>query len=164
MGADGVEVPQQGHVQLRVRRAEVRQDALNKQLGSPVGIGGAAHGEILPDGNAGGVAVHRGGGRKDEVPHPVAAHDLKEGEGALQIIRVILQRFPDAFAHRLQSREVDHGGDARIRGKYRLQRGRVAGVRLVKRDCFPGDPFHPAEGLPAGVHQIVHRHDFISAL
>ena len=62
MGADGVEVAQQRHIQGRVGGADVGEDALLEQLAGAVGVGGAADGEVLPDGHGSRVAVDRGGG------------------------------------------------------------------------------------------------------
>ena len=52
MGTDGVEVAQQGHVQLRVSLADIGQDALGEGLGGAVGVGGGTNGEILGDGHS----------------------------------------------------------------------------------------------------------------
>ena len=47
VGADGVEVAQQSHIQGGVRLADIGEDALGHGLGGAVGVGGGTHGEVL---------------------------------------------------------------------------------------------------------------------
>ena len=162
VGTDGVEVPQQGHVQPGVGGADVGQDLLLEQLGGAVGVGGASGGEVLLDGDGVGVAVHRGGGGEHEVLHPVAAHGLEQVQGADQVVGVVLQGLGHALAHRLQSGEVDHGVDVRVLGEQGLHLVLMAQLGPDEGDGLPGDFLHPAQGLLAGVVEVVRHHDLIA--
>ena len=164
VGADGVEVAQQRHVQRGVCGADVGQDALLEQLGGAVGIGGASGGEVLPNGHGGGVAVHRGGGGEHEVLHPVAAHGLEQVQGADQVVGVVLQGLGHALAHRLEPGEVDDRVDAGVLGKQGLHLVLIAQLRLDEGDLFPCDLLHPDQGLLAGVVQVVRHHDVVAGV
>ena len=164
MGTDGVEVPQQGHVQRGVRFAVVREDALNEQLGGAVGVGGAASGEVLPDRHAGGVTVHGGGGGEHEVLHIVGPHGVQQYQCADQVVGIVLQRLSHAFANSLQTGEVHDGVNVGVLGEQGLRGGGIAQVRLHKGDGLAGDLLHPAHGFLTGVAQVIHHHDVVTGL
>ena len=164
MGADGVEVAQQGHVHGGVGGAVVGEDPLDKKLGGAVGIGGAAHGEILSNGHGGGVAVHRGGGGEDEVLHAVTAHGVEQHQAVDQVVGIVLQRLADTLAHGLESGEVHHGVNAGILLKQRLHLVGLTQVRLDKGNGLAHDLLHPAQRLLAGVYQVIHHDDVVARL
>ena len=116
MGTNRVEVTQQRHIQLRVSLAAVGQDARGKDLGGAVGVGGAAHGEILADGHAGGVAVDRGGGGEDDVVAVVAAHDIQDVQRAGQVVGVVLDGLGNALADGLVGGELDDSVNVLVLG------------------------------------------------
>ena len=164
MGADGIEIPQQGHIQRGVCCAVIGENALLEELGGAVGIGGAAGGEILPDGHGGRVAVHRGGGGKHKVLHTVGPHGLEQVQRADQVVGIVLQRFADALSHGLEPGEVHHGVNLRVLGKEGLHLLQIAQLRLDKGDLLPHDLLHPADRLLTGVIKIVRHNDIIARL
>ena len=164
VGADRIKIAQQGHVQARIGLAVVDEDALNKELGGTVGIGGAAGGEVLPDRYGGGIAVDGSGGGEDEVLHIVAAHSLQEHEGTAQVIAVILQGLRHALTHRLQTGKVNHCVDVRMLGKKGLHLMGIAQLGLDEGDGLAGDLLHSTEGLLAGIAEVVRHHNVISRL
>ena len=117
MGTNRVEVTQQRHIQLRVSLAAVGQDALGKDLGGAVGVGGAAHGEILADGHAGGVAVDGGRGGEDDVVAVMAAHNVQNVQRAGQVVGVVLNGLGNAFAYSLVGGKLDNAVNVLVLGK-----------------------------------------------
>ena len=91
-------------------------------------------------------------------------HGLEEVEGADEVVGVILQGLGDALAHGLQPGEVDDGVNVRMGGEESLHLLQVAELRLDEGDIFPHDFFHPADGLLAGVVEVVRHDDVIARL
>src|SRR5699024_9691586 len=106
-----------GGIQFRVSSAAVGENALGEGFGGAVGVGGAAHGEILTDGHAGGVAVDGGRGGEDDVMAVVAAHNIQDVQRATQVVGVVLDGFGDALANRFIGGELDHAVNIGIFGK-----------------------------------------------
>ena len=129
-----------------------------------MGVGGAAGGEVLTDGHAGGVAVNGGGGGEDEVLHSVTAHGVKEHQAVDQVVGVVLQGLGYALAHCLQTGKVDDRVDVGVLGKESLHLSLVAQLGFYKGNFFAGDLLHPAQGFLGRVDQIVCYHDLIARL
>ena len=155
MGADGVEVAQQRNIQLGVSLATVGQDALGKHLGGAVGVRGAAHGEILADGHAGGVTVDGGRGGEDDVVAVVTAHDIQNVQRAGQIVGVVLDGLGNALTHSLVGGELDHAVDVLVLGEDLLNGGFVGHVSLDKAEVLACDLLDAGQSLGAGVVVVI---------
>ncbi len=94
----------------------------------------------------------------------MAAHGLKQVEGADQVVGVVLQGLGHTLPHGLQPGEVDHRVDAGVLGKEGLHLVLIAQLGLDKGDLLPGDLFHPAERLLAGVVQVIRYHNVVARL
>lgn len=162
MGADGVEVPQQGHVQGGVGGANVGQDALGKGFGGAIGVGGGAHGEILGDGHSSRVAVDRGGGAEHKVLAAVAAHHVQDHQRAVQVVGVVLDGLGDALAHCLIGGKLDHSVNVRALGKDLLHILLAGHVSLIEAEVLAGDLLHPLQRGVAGVVEVVRHYDVIA--
>ena len=159
VGADGVEVAQQGDVPARIAKLQVGQDLLDEQLGATVGVGGRG-GEILADGDAGRVAVDGGGGTEDQVAHPGVGHGAAQAEGSANVVVVVLKGDLGGLAHRLEPGEVDDGVERPLLVAEDRRQGRlVAQVDAGESGGDTGDRRHPAQGLGLAVHQIVDDED-----
>ena len=163
MGADGVEVTQERHVQIGVCRAAVGENPFQHQLGVAVGIGGRTGG-VLPDGHRLGVAVDGSRRGKDKIAHSVLTHHIEHRQGIGQVIGVILQRLAHALPHRLEGGKVNDGLNVRVGIKEGLGGPAVAQIRFHKGHRLPGDLLHPPEGFPAGVDQVVGHYYVIARL
>ena len=161
MRTDGVEVTQQRNVQLGVGVAAVGQDALGEHLRGAVGVRGAADGEILADGHAGGVAVDRGGGGEDDVVAVVAAHDVQNVQRAGQIVGVVLDGLGNALADGLVGGELDDTVNVLVLGKDLLHGVLVGHVGLDKTEVLAGDLLDAGQGLGAGVVVVIGYNDVV---
>ena len=72
-------------------------------------------------------AVHGGGGAEDQLPDAVGLHGRQQGQRAVQIVAVVVQRQAHRFAHSLQTGEVDDAVDG-VLLKDPLQGGGIGGV------------------------------------
>ena len=161
VGADGVEVAQQRDAPVLVRHPEVAEDVLDHQLGRAVGVGGR-EGEVLPDRDRFGRAVNSGGGAEDQVLDPVFLHQLTEDEGAGDVVVVVAERLGDAFADRLEAREMDDRVDLGL-GKDLFKTLAVEEVDLVEFEVLAGDLADAVEGLGLGVDKVVDNDEFLPA-
>ena len=94
----------------------------------------------------------------------MAAHGLEQIQGADEVIGVVLQRLGNALTHRLQTGKVDHRVNAGVLDKQVLHLGLTAQLGLDKGYLLSRDLLHPAQGLLAGVAQIVRYHDVVPRL
>ena len=68
----------------------------------------------------------------------------------------------NAFTHGLVCREMDDGVDLRMGGEQRVHGLAVAQVHIDEGDLFAADLFHAAQGLLAGIVQVVGHDDLIT--
>ena len=162
VGADRVEITEQSHVQSGVGSAVIGENALNKQLGGAVRIGGAAGGGLLTDRHGFGISVNRGGGGEHEILHIVSAHDVQQVQRADQIVGVVFQGLGNALADCFQTCEMDHGVDVGILGKEGFDLGDLAQLGALEGDFFAGDLHYTADSLLAGVAEVVGHNDVIT--
>ncbi len=157
MGADGVEVAQQHHVPLVVGAEEVGKDALEHGLGLAVGVGGLVQRAGLGDRDLLGFAVHRGGGREDDVLHAVVAGNVEQHQRAGHVVPVVLKGLLGAFAHGLEAGEVDDGVDAVLGegalARLAVQDGSLHELQLVGRSV--GELADAVHRHQAGIGQVV---------
>ena len=164
VGTDGVEVAQQGDVQLRVRLADILQNALGEGLGGAVGVGGLAHGEVLGDGHGGRVAVDGGRGAEHEVVAVVAAHHIQNDEGAVQVIVIVLDGLGDALAHSLIGSELDDGVDVRALGEDLLHVLMLGHVRVVEAEVLAGDLLDTVKHHRRSIVIVICHHDIVARI
>ncbi len=162
--AVGVEVPQVGLVQAGISFADVGQNPLGEHLGGAVGVGGGADGEVLGDGDAGGVAVDGGRGAEHKVVAVMAAHHVQDGEGAVEVVGVVLDGLLDTLAHGLVGCELDDGGDVRAFGENVLDLLGVGHVRLKEAEVLAGDLFDAVQHDRAGVVEVVCHHNVVACI
>ena len=164
VGTDGVEIAQQGHVQLRVCMADILQDALGKGLGGAVGVGGSTHGEVLGDGHTGGVAVDGSGGAEHEVVAAVAAHHVQNDQRAVEVIVVVLDGLRNAFAHSLVGCKLDDSGNVRALGEDLLHVLVAGHVCLVEAEILAGDLLDPVQNHRRSVIIVICHHDIVASV
>ena len=164
VGADGVEVAQQSHVQGGIGLAVVHENLLDEQLGGTIGIGGAAGGEVLTDGHRGGIAVHGGGGGEYKVLHVVGPHGVEQHQGAGEVVGVVFQGLGNALTHGLETGEVDDRINVGVLVEDLLHGGCIAQVCLHKGNGGASDLLHAMNGLGAGVDEIVHDDNVVAGL
>ena len=120
MCADGVEVAQQHNVPFVIADIKVGEYLLEHRLGLAIRIGGRVLRAIFRDGDEFRFAVNGGTARKHDVLHTMSARDVAQDERASNIVPVVLERFRNAFANRLEACEMDDGIDV-PGGEYMLE-------------------------------------------
>ena len=100
-------------------------------------------------------AVHGGGGAEDQLPHAVGLHGCQQGQRAVQIVAVVVQRQAHRFAHGLQPGKMDDAVDG-VFLKDLFQRGLIGGVRLIASDGLSGDLRDALGHDGAAVGVVVH--------
>ena len=142
------------NVHLRLGDGDVAQDLFVHELRPAVRVG-RPRGEALIHRHTGGVSIHGGRGREDDVAASRLRHDLEQREGALHVHLVVQLRLRHALAHRLEPSEVYHRAHVVLRehGRHRFL---VADVGLVKRGLASGELLHALQALEVGVAQVVH--------
>ena len=158
VGADGVEVAQHRHIHAGVGLADVGQDPLGEHLGGAVRVGGVADREVLGDGDAGRVAVDGGRRAEHKVVAVVPAHDVQDGQGAVEVVGVVLDGLVDALAHRLVGCKLNDGGDVGALAEDVLDVIGLGHVRLIEAEVLAGDLLDAVQHHRAGVVEVV-RHD-----
>ena len=164
VGADGVEVAQQRHIQAGVSLADVLQDALGEGLGGAVGVGGSTHREVLGDGHTGGVAVDGGGGAEHEVMAIMMAHHVQNDQRAVEVIVVVLDGLGHALAHSLVGCKLDDGGDVRALGEDLLHVLAAGHVCLVEAEILAGDLLDPVQNHRRSVIIVICHHDIVASV
>ena len=164
VGTDGVEVTQQGHVQLRVSLADIGQDALGEGLGGAVGVGSGTNGEILGDGHRGGVAVDGGRRAEHEVVAVVAAHHVQNDQCAVQVVVVVFDGLGDALADSLVGGELDDGVDVRALGEDLLHVLVSGHIRIVEAEVLPGDLLDAVEHHRGSIVVVVCHHHIVACV
>ena len=136
---------------------QVAQDLFDRKLAAPVGIGGRQR-MVLGQRQALRIAVHRSRRTEHQGPHTRRTHRLDQPQSAHDVVVVVLERFGDRLADRLQAGEMDHRRCLAV-GQHRAQRRRVTDVALYQRRLSAGDALHPAQRFRIAVAEIVeHRH------
>src|SRR5699024_11291686 len=110
------------------------------------------------DGDAGGVAVDGGRRAEHKVVAVVAAHDVQDGQGAVEVVGIVFDGLVDAFAHGLVGRKLDDGGDVGALAEDVLHVAGPGHVRLIKAEVLAGDLLDAVQHHRAGVVKVV-RHD-----
>ena len=162
VGADGVEVAQQSHVQGGVSLADIGEDALGHGLGGAVGVGGGTHGEILGDRHTGGVAVDGGGGAEHEVVAVVPAHHIQDDQRAVEVIVVVFDGLGHALADGLIGCELDDRRDVGTLGEDLLHILVFGHIGLIEAEVLAGDLLDAVEDHRGCIVVIV-RHDNVVA-
>ena len=160
MGADGVEIPEQHDVPLRIRRVQVREDLFQHGLGAAVGIRDFSLRAVLGDRDKGRVPVDRGAGGEHDALHAVAPHAVAEDQGPGDIVVIVFQRLVDRLTHCLQAGEMNDRVDLFL-FKDRVQLLPVQNADLIEPDLLSRDLRDPVQGLAAGVYQVVDDNDLI---
>ena len=161
--ADGVEIPQQRNRPIGIGVSHVLKDLLNHVLGPAIGIGAAARMHVFHQGHFVGHAVYRGGRAEHKALHAVPAHGLAQGEGAIQVVAVILQRLGNAFAHCLIACKVDNRVKG-VRGKYLVQRGRVGNIYVIAAYGLARDGLQAFQHALAGVVEVIGNYGLMPGL
>ena len=162
VGADGVEVAQQSHVQGRVSLADIGEDALGHGLGGAVGVGGGTHGEVLGDRHTGGVAVDGGGRAEHEVVAVVPAHHIQDDQRAVEVIVVVFDGLGHALADGLIGCELDDRRDVGTLGEDLLHILVFGHIGLIEAEVLAGDLLDAVEDHRGCIIVIV-RHDDVVA-
>ena len=162
VGADGVEVAQQSHVQGGVRLADIGEDALGHGLGGAVGVGGGTHGEVLGDRHTGGVAVDGGGGAEHEVMAVVLAHHIQDDQRAVEVVVVVFDGLGHALADGLIGCELDDRRDVGTLGEDLLHILVFGHIGLIEAEVLAGDLLDAVEDH-GGCIIVVVRHDDVVA-
>ena len=92
MCTDGVEVAEQHDVPFGICLLDVHEHLLQHGFGPAVRIGAHALGALLGDGDDGGITIHGGRGREDEILATMLAHHVAQYEYAVHIVLIVLQR------------------------------------------------------------------------
>ena len=161
--AHGVEIAQQDDVPCVVCTEDVAQHEFLEVLARAVGVGRAADGALLGEGEVFGSAVDGRRRREDELLDAMRLHRFEEHKGAVEVVVVIFDGFLHALAHRFKPREVDDGVK-RVLREDALHHGAVADVRIVKPDLFARDLLNAAERFFARIGKIVDDYDAVAAL
>ena len=162
VGADGVEVAQQRHIQAGISLADILQDTLGEGLGGAVGVGGGTHREVLGNGHAGGVAVDGGGRAEHEVLAAVAAHHIQNDQCAVEVIIIVFDRLGDALAHSLVGRKLDDRGDVRALGEDLFHVLVASHICLIESEVLAGDLLHAVQHHRGSIVVVI-CHDHVVA-
>ena len=164
MRADGVEVAQEHDVPALVRHVQVAQHLLVHRLGAAVGVRCRLEGRVLGHRHVVGLAVDRGRGREHNVAHAVVAHGAGHRQRAAQVVLVVLDGLVHRLAHRLVGGEVDDAVDV-VLLEDAVEQGGVADVPPIEGADLPArDALDAAQGLLAGVGEVVDHHDLVARL
>ena len=135
---------------------QIFEDLLDDQLGAPVGVGGAA-GEILADRQAGGIAVDGGRGAEHQIVHPGPFHRLQQGEGAAEVVLVVIQWNAGRLADRLEGGKVDHRIDL-LFGEDPVQQSPIANIPLIEQGLLAVDGGDSGQHAALAVAEVVDHH------
>ena len=160
MRADGVEISQQHGAEIGMRGYVIGQDSFDHNLGPSVGAGGLQSRHFLFIGMGIVGAVYRGGGGEDQLFAAGILHGFQQGEGAVDVVAVILKRHAYALADRLVSGKVNDGVDAVTR-EDALENVRAA-VDAIEVGCLAGNLLDPVDDVCAGVGQIIDDDDIVT--
>ena len=163
MSTDGIEVAQQDRAEVRVCGAVVGQNPLDHHLGPAIGrrrLNGR-HFFLVGMGIVGTVNSCRR--REYQLFAACLLHDFQKGQGAVQIISVILQRLPDTLTHGLETGKVDHGINFVVLEDL-LQFHFVSAVDLIECGHSACDLTDPVAYIPAGVAEIIHDDGMVACV
>ena len=163
MGADRVEVAQQGDAPLRLRFLQIGQDLLHHQLAFAVRALRRPGREAFNVRDFRLIAVDGGGGAKDEVFDVGRAHGGDETQGTVDVVVVILERLRNGFTDRFQTREVDHRFDGVVVKDLGHQRF-IADVAFHEGGLFTAKAFNHRQHAALAVAQVVENDDVMTVL
>ena len=162
VGANGIEIPQQGHSPTLGSRGCIGQDPLAHCLGLPIGVGRRQELHGLHHG--GGVfPVDRRRGAEDETFHPMGQGEPGQDDGAEEVVAVVVQRLGDGFSHGLEACEVDDPVEA-VAFEDRLHGVLIGGVGLMELWRPAADLADLIHYLSVAVAEIVHQDYFVSCV
>ena len=163
MGTDGIEIAQQHRTEVGMCCHIVGQNSLDHDLGPAVGAGGldGRHFFLVGMGIVG--TVDRRGGGENKLLAVKFLHHFQQGEGAVQIVAVVLQGLLDALAHCLKCGKVNDRIDF-VGSKNLAQCVFVLAVQLVKSRAGAGDGFNAIDDLCLGIGQIIHNDGLMACL
>ena len=164
VGADGVEVAQQSHVQGGVSLADIGEDALGESLGGAVGVGGGTHGEVLGDRHTGGVAVDGGGRAEHEVVAVVPAHHIQDDQRAVEVIVVVFDGLGHALANGLIGCELDDRRDVGTLGEDLLHILVFGHIGLIEAEVLAGDLLDPLQHHRRSVIVVIGHHHIVASV
>ena len=167
MSANGVEVTEQHDVPLGVGGVDVHKDLLDHPLGPTIGVGRGLLRILLGDGRVVRVAVDGRGAREDDGLAAMAAHDVDEHQGVLDVVVVVLDGLAHRLADGLKAGKVDDTVD--LMGIEDLvHRIAVEHVGLVEGEVLGGlvahDGLDAVDGDGAGVGEIIDDDDLVATL
>ena len=137
VGANRIEITQQGNPPGRVAAGQVLQYFFQHQFAATVGIGGGER-EVLAYRYAVRVAIDSCRGGKHQLMHARFGHALEQYQAAGQVVVVIAQGLGDGFAHGFVACKMNDCRE-RMFGKQRTQSRAVADVGLHVQGAAPGD-------------------------
>ena len=162
MGADRIEIAQQGELPGGIEAEKILQNRLDHGLAAAIGVR-RPQGMILAHRHRVGVSVDRCRRAEDQLPDSGFRHRLAQRQRAADVVFVIVQRPRNGLLDRLQSGEMQHCTDG-VFAEHRAQGRRVAHIAFVEGDRPAGDPLDPSTHLATAVAQIVDQHHAITGL
>lgn len=155
MCTDGVEVPEQENVPIRIGGRHGAHDVLEPELGLTVGADGGKW-SIFAERKVFGirVSVDGCGGGKDEIVESVLPHFVEQDERSGDVVLVVFPRFGDGFTNSLVAGKMDDSVKC-----FGIEEGTddraVADVADYEARAFAGNRLDPVERLRRAVGQIV---------
>ena len=92
----------------------------------------------------------------------MAAHNIQDVQGAVQVVAVILDGLGDTLAHSFVGCELNHAVDIGIIGKDFLHCILVGHVCFHKAEVLTGDLFDTSQCLGAGIVEVVRNDDVVT--
>jgi len=160
MGADGVEVAQQGHAELPVGGSmAVAQKRFAGLLGEAIGRSSRLHGGVFIHGQGGCFPVDGAGGTEDEVGDAPLAEHVRELRGGPDVVREVLLRMRDALTDRLVCGKMDDP----VHWPFENGRHgrRIPAVHGVELHAPSEDPFQTVQNGGLAVAEVVDDDGFI---
>ena len=112
---------------------------------------------MLVDRHAGGVAINRRTGRKNNGSARGGRHGLQQAEKAAHVVAEIFQRFSHTFADRLEASEVN-GRGAVVGTQNLLNQVRVQRIAALADNLASGELLESLQHRRVAVREIVKHH------
>ena len=158
MGADGIEIPQDGSVQILVRMGFVANDFLIDLLGIAVGRQSRLNRSVLIYRQMRFVrlTVHGAGRREDEILHPMQFHHFQQRNQAADIVAIVEQRFLHRLAYRLACRKMDDTDNIRKCLEHIVQIHKIAAIDIGELRFASHNCSNAVQHVNRRVAQIIH--------
>ena len=163
MGADRVEVAQQGDAPFRLRFLQIGQDLFHHQLAFAVRALWRACRETFNVGDFWLIAIDGGGGAEDKVFNVCRTHGGDETQGTVDVVVVILKRLRNGFTDGFQTGEVDHRFNGVVVKDFGHQRF-VADVAFHESGLFPAKTFNHRQHAALTIAQVVEDDHIVTIL